>query len=178
MGKAIELRNTIERPATDEAIVRAAVAFANGAALTLRLNDKTLAATPKNRRELASWMESAIGNRDKAEPVQQDFVPLYALIRGLRVNYVVVIPGDGNVRLEFYRDFKTVRSVLGLAVALMMDREHEFGSQVCRCKWQKCEAPFFLAQQNPKGGPPNRTYCSPEHMKGHHNSAKRRLGKE
>jgi hypothetical protein len=167
--KAAELTNTPDKPATDEAILVAAIAFANGAPLTLHLDKKTLKATNAQRRELVRGLESGLDS---------PLGPLVQLVRGVKLSYGASLSDDGSsLRLNIQRDFKTVEAVLAMAVVLTMDKKHEFGSKVCRCKLQTCKA-FFMAKQNPKGGPPNRTYCSPEHLAEHHNSVERRFPKE
>jgi hypothetical protein len=171
MGKAAELTDTLDEPATDEAILAAALAFANGDALTLHLDHKTLTATDAQRRELSGWLERALIGRAG----MQDIAPLLGIARGIKLSYIVNLAGDGGVRLSIHRHFRTARSVLALAAVLAMDNKHDIGSKVYRCKLQTCKS-FFLAKQNPKGGPPNRTYCCPEHLKEHHDSSNRRLG--
>ena len=174
MGNAVTAKivNTVDNPASDEAIVVAAIAFANGAPLTLRLGNRRLVATPAHRRVLVGQLDRAIDGRNGI----QDIVPLVGVVTGVKLTYVATV-GEGSVRLETYRHFRSVRAVLAMAVVLTMEKGHEVESKVCRCKWQQCEAPFFIAQRNPRGGPANRTYCRPEHRKLHHDSSGRRLGK-
>jgi hypothetical protein len=170
MGNVVELTDTLDKPVTDEEILAAALPFANGAPLTLHLGNKTLTGTPTQRRELNEWLDRALAGRAGL----QDIAPFVSLARGIKLSYVVNLPGDGGLQLSVRRHFKTARSVFALAAVLVMDTKHEDGSKVCRCK--HCRD-LFMAQQNPKGGPPNRTYCCPAHLKEHHDSSNRRMGK-
>ncbi len=172
--KTAELTDSPDRPATDESILVAAVAFANGAPLTLHLGKKTVMATNAQRRDFVRLLESVTSGRIE----MQDIAPVLGITRGIKLSYVIIGGSDGVPRLAVHRAFRTVRAVLALAAVLALDTTHKSGSKVCRCKWQHCKTPFFIPQQNRKGGPPKRTYCSAEHLKEHHNSVERRFPKE
>jgi hypothetical protein len=68
--------------------------------------------------------------------------------------------------------FGNVAAALTFACMLVMDPEKPFWKALCRCRLPRC-ARFFLSKQNPKGGPPARSYCEPGHGEEHHNSAER-----
>jgi hypothetical protein len=77
--------------------------------------------------------------------------------------------------LGYHQDFKTARALLDYAVMLTLDSKLAFGSLVSRCRLPQCDR-IYIATKNPKGGPANRTYCSPDHRNKHHNSAARKTG--
>jgi hypothetical protein len=72
-----------------------------------------------------------------------------------------------------FRCFKNVASALAFAALLIVDPTRPYRNALCRCKLERCRR-FYLAQKNLKGGPANRTYCSPAHRDAHHNSAERK----
>jgi hypothetical protein len=168
----VTLTNTLDKPATDEAILAALIAFANGARLTLVLGDKSLIATSAQRRGFVEDLEDVLKDRIHLKTL----APVLGLTRGIKLSYVIQGRAHGGLSLEVYRKFKTVRALLSFAVVLAMDPKDKSKSPVCRCKLQRCQA-FFLERQNPKGGKPSRIYCSPAHLKEHHDSSNRRLGK-
>jgi len=71
----------------------------------------------------------------------------------------------------YYRRFRYVSSALALAMLLVMDQAKSYRQTLSRCK--QCQR-FYLARRNPKGGPANRTYCSPRCRDDHHNSYERK----
>ena len=172
MGKAdIELVNLVSEPASDSAILAAAIAFAGGANLSLRTEKKTLIGTDRQRKEIAIWLDSAFAGR--AGPVFEEYITVASqLIRGVKIRQTIEV-GAGGVRLGLYREFKTIRGLLAQAAFLVLDRAYE----VHRCKLESCRA-IFISKQDPTGGRPSRVYCCKKHMDEHHNSSGRRFGQK
>jgi hypothetical protein len=72
-----------------------------------------------------------------------------------------------------FRSFQHVSTAIAFAMLLVMDQTKPYVKALSRCKWSECQR-FYLAHKNPKGGPPNRTYCNDKHRDAHHNSAERK----
>lgn len=75
--------------------------------------------------------------------------------------------------LTDYRCYTNVASALTVAMLLLVDDSEPYSKALCRCKLPRCQN-FYLARRNPKGGPANRSYCSPEHRKEYQDSADRK----
>jgi hypothetical protein len=73
----------------------------------------------------------------------------------------------------YVRHFRDIHAVLSEGLLLLMDEQKTFGRTLCRCRLPSCRK-FYLARRNPKGGPANRTYCSPTHRDDYHDSADRK----
>lgn len=85
----------------------------------------------------------------------------------------ILVGHRGGYSLTDFRCFKNVSSALAVAMLMIADQSKPYGKALCRCKWQQCQD-FYLAQKNPRGGPANRTYCSPAHRDEHHDSKERK----
>lgn len=163
----VKLVNTSASPISDDALVRAASEFANGAELSVELEGKAFQATAAHRREFIKWLESSF-KTDTG--VQVDYAVINLVLK-LKIKQTFYQPDECGMGLRLFRKFKSVRALLAYAVALTLDSQ-----RISRCKLKSCRT-FFVPKQNPHGGKPNRTYCCPEHMKEHHNSSERRFGK-
>jgi hypothetical protein len=73
-----------------------------------------------------------------------------------------------------FRAFMNIASAMAFAMLIVMDQRRQYASQLSRCKLPSCRR-FYLARKNPRGGPPNRIYCRPNHRDEHHNSAERKI---
>jgi hypothetical protein len=106
---------------------------------------------------------------------KQEFSPrLRELAQGgLTVRLGAAWLPNGKQRLVYYREPRDIHAVLSQGLLLVMDEHKPYGAALCRCRLPSCQR-FYLARRNPKGGPANRTYCSPEHRKEHHDSADRK----
>jgi hypothetical protein len=111
--------------------------------------------------------------RDRGLLPDQDFNACLAHMNASMQRELVFVAHHHGYSLADFRAFPNVASALALAMALVMDQARPFAKAFCRCKLPDCQD-FYLAQKNPKGGPPNRTYCKPEHRDQHHNSAERK----
>ncbi len=108
-----------------------------------------------------------------AEILPQDFLSYFGhMSASLELEPILVARFDGY-SFDVFRHFKNVASALAFATLLVLDKRNPYGKSLCRCKLPSCER-FYLARKNPKGGPPNRTYCDPDHRDEHHNSAERK----
>jgi hypothetical protein len=85
---------------------------------------------------------------------------------------VVTVRADSYSIIE-YRRFVTVSAALTCGLFALLDENGPFRATLCRCKLPRCGS-FYLARKNPRGGPPNRTYCDDTHREEHHNSAARK----
>ena len=92
---------------------------------------------------------------------------------GVNVTLGAELVRYGRQRIVYVRHFRDIHAVLSEGVLLLMDEHKPYGRTLCRCRLPSCRK-FYLARRNPKGGPANRTYCSPEHREEHHNSAERK----
>lgn len=80
---------------------------------------------------------------------------------------------SGKQRLTNYSMYRDIHAMLSHGLLLLLDEQAPYGRTLCRCKLPTCHR-FYLAKRNPKGGPANRTYCTPEHRDEHHDSAQRK----
>jgi hypothetical protein len=87
---------------------------------------------------------------------------------------LVLLARPHGYSLADYRRFDNVASALAYALRVLLDQGNAYCRALCRCKLPSCQR-FYLARKSPKGGPPNRTYCKPEHRDEHHNSAGRKV---
>lgn len=88
----------------------------------------------------------------------------------IQIESVLAARQQGYSLIEF-RAFQNIASALALALLIANDPARLFAKRVSRCKW--CHK-FYLARKNPKGGPANRVYCTPDHREEHHNSSTRK----
>lgn len=92
---------------------------------------------------------------------------------GVEVTLGSAITRTGRSRPQYIRNFRDIHAVLSQGVLLLLDPQRSYGKALCRCGLPSCQK-FYLARRNPKGGPANRTYCSPKHRDEHHNSGERK----
>jgi hypothetical protein len=176
MGKRelVVVWSTPRRLTTDEEVLMAALAFAKGADLELRLPDgEGRRATALDRDEFVNDAARAI--KDRAAFANEFMPTALRLIRagGLSQSFTVTPSG---LRRGFGRTFKSVRHLLDYALAIIADGENAPGRYFCRCKLPSCRV-FYIAKKNPIGGGYNLTYCKREHRTEHHDSSARRLGR-
>lgn len=187
-----ELQNLATKPATDEALVRALLAFTNGAEVVISGQDSRYGEPRSRAADRAAYVElldAVIAGRPGPLPMLEDqsgrLRPGAAVIRCLaklpnplnRVALVrserVLIARPRGYALAHYRQFKRAASALAEAALLFLDADRPYGRALCRCKDPAC-GHFYLAKKNPRGGPANRTYCDPEHRLRHNNSSQRK----
>ena len=180
MVTAVKLVNTSGAPIPDEALIAATLDHANGAEVFLNGARQTDPAASRVR--LVSVLErvrEAHGLDRKDEARGQAFREILELslrlLGRLEVRAVYEVRANGLL-LDYFRDFLTVDSALSYAVLLMLDQRKPFGPALCRCRLIRC-GQFYLAARSPKGGPANRTYCSPEHRAESHDSAQSRTAR-
>src|SRR5262249_14745523 len=75
--------------------------------------------------------------------------------------------------LDLFNVFPDVETALCYAVMRLLDSRRPYWEAVSQCRLASCGR-FFLARKKRGGGRPNRTYCCPEHLEEHHNSAERK----
>ena len=181
MRTVVKLVNTSGAPIGDEALVTAALDQANGAEVSL--NGAGQADPAASRLHLLSVLErvrAAYALDPKSAARGQAFREILGvslrLLGRLDVRPVYEV-GASGVLLDYFRDFLTVDAALSYAVLLLLDRRKPFGPALCRCRLISCER-FYLAARSPKGGPANRTYCTPEHRAESHDSAQSRTARK
>jgi len=110
---------------------------------------------------------------DTALLPNQDFTTWLAHMKESMEREFVLAAHPNGYSFADFRSFKNVAAAITFAMLLVMDQKKPYAKALCRCKLPTCER-FYLARKNPKGGPPNRTYCEPNHRNEHHNSADRK----
>lgn len=214
---AYELRNGLPAPATDDALVGALLAFANGREVAIwgqprpfeyidgwsiwrtdpaedersahvdflhglmsdswgglpHITDNAGRRRPANAVIRLQDLGSGALRADRALLPNQDFYGWLAHMKGSMEREFVLAAHAGGYSFADFRSFKNVASAITLAMLLVMDQRKPYAKALSRCKLPTCLR-FYLAQKSPKGGPPNRTYCSPKHRDTHHNSADRK----
>jgi hypothetical protein len=83
---------------------------------------------------------------------------------------------SGKQTLVRYSSFRDMHARLSYALLLLAEEQAPYQRVLRRCELPSCNK-FYLAQRNPKGGPANRVYCSPEHRDERHNSYDRKRPK-
>jgi hypothetical protein len=194
----LRLKNSVTEPLDDRAVLHATLAFANGSALFLEptrdgLPDIREVARQGDAAEWPSKLWQSVGAflhedeqlRAKSRAVLSDIsstrtrsVPraLKAAISDdawiCRLNERPVVYRRKGVELVGrFSSFEDHRAVVARGITLFA--QHDCPALVGRCKLGSCGV-FFVARQNPKGGPPNRIYCRSDHRDLHHNSAARK----
>ena len=212
-----DLRNGLPNPATDDVLVEALLAFANGQKIVIWGQPRPFEyidtwslwrAEPSEDERAAhvaylhglmsdSWgglphIKDNSGRRrpvnavirlqdlgSAALPAETDLFPNHdfygwlAHMKGSIEREFVLAAYPGGYSFADFRSFKNVASAITFAMLLVMDQRKPYAKALSRCKLPRCLR-FYLAQKSPKGGPPNRTYCSPKHRDAHHNSADRK----
>jgi hypothetical protein len=159
---------------TDEEVFQAAIDYANGVELVLFRNERRSQPTYEDREEVVRLL-TLIADGDRGAVADECLPMLTRLFSGLRVRVTCsIVIGQGFV-LGQSRDFLNARALLDYAVALTLDAKLPYGAALARCRLPSCGL-FYVAKKNPKGGPLNKTYCTPEHRADHHNSAERKAG--
>jgi len=189
-----ELRNLKTTPASDDFLVDALLAFANGAEVTIvgqpRYGEPHSKAA--DRPVYVELLKDTIGGRQSILPMLTDKDgrqrPMVAVIDLGRSNASLPSPirslGSVSVKrivvgrprgysLAYFRQFHTARAALAEAAMLIVDPYRPYGRALCRCQYPACQK-FYFARKNPRGGPPNRTYCTPKHRELHNNSSLRK----
>jgi hypothetical protein len=194
-----QLRNLVTAPATDDALVDALLAFANGAELVIVGQDARFGeprALDSDRAVYVEALERAVERQEGPIPMLRhpDGRPrpsfmvmrlgrgsgtrkLPRPLRGLpavATERVIVPVGRRGYSLAWFRQFRTAASALAEALMLVLDPEKPYAKALCRCRYPECRK-FYLARKNPKGGPANRTYCSKQHRIDHHDSPERKF---
>jgi hypothetical protein len=166
-AKRRELVNSATRPASDGELVDALIAFVNGAEVVLSgSNDPR--ATTEERSHFGEFLRLAVEDPDRL-PLQEITQHVLA---SLKVHPVIVMHGHG-LALDYFREFPDLPTALTYATLLLLDARQPYGAALCRCKLPRC-GKYYLAKKQKKGGPANRTYCSPRHRIEQHNSAERK----
>lgn len=164
MGHIHKLVNTAASPASDDALVGALLAFANGQTVEIAQDSPLRADSGSERSKRRDWLQIAAADREAA---LVDFFNLGSSslqtmpIRSLKSRPVLEKARKGQA-LKWLREFRTAADTLDFAAMLLLNTDEPYGANLCRCRLPSC-GKFYLAAQNSKGGPPNRNYCTPEH---------------
>jgi hypothetical protein len=197
----LRLKNSATAPLDDLAVVHATLAFANGSALFLeptrdghpdirdiaRQGDATEWPT-KLWQSVVTFLHQEEQLRAKSRAVLADMSSMRtkSAPRGLKATIAddawtcrvserpVVYRRKGVELVGRFSSFEDHRAVVARGITLFAQHDSPFLAG--HCKLGSCRA-FFLARQNPKGGPPNRVYCDSTHRDLHHNSAARKKQK-
>lgn len=102
-----------------------------------------------------------IASRDRMQLAERIMPTASALLHSLKPRPILHW-GARGYRLDFAREFRTIRAALDCATVLLLDIDKPFGAALCRCQLSDCGR-FYLATKNSKGGPANRHYCEPSH---------------
>jgi hypothetical protein len=179
-GQVFELCNLVTAPATDDALVKALLAFVNGRDVVIsgQPSDGGEYSEPRSRSDVRSAYVESVGMFCATrEPLQ--LLPTIE-VRGLRRPVFQVIrlaaAGDAPPPLpaNFYRTvasieseqmlvarpkgyslaqfmhFPDVDAALARALMLVLDVERPYGEAVSRCKLPSCQC-FYLARPNKTG---------------------------
>jgi hypothetical protein len=181
--------NTPEAPATDGSLVRAVVAYANGAQVVLMQKSNELPSLVEQRARIRAGVDDRQREQFRAllERVLHDpkengaelFPKAAQLLDGIKTKLTIHFGGRG-FWITDTRSFADESRAMDFAVLLLLDRKKPYRKILARCHYGPCQI-FYLAQKNPKGGPANRRYCSPEHRNESHNStraARRQKGRK
>lgn len=186
MGVVETLWNTPSHPATDEQLAYALLSVGNGNIVRLVREDPQLSADRHGKgadvgtsyaplaQEIANTLDSFV--RDPAT-VAEAFLSSDAirLIRDCRASLTIGLGTMGITRGMCF-DFPTLKVAMNYAVSVLLDSSLPYGRTLCRCRLKSC-AIFYFAVKNPKGGPPNRNYCTPEHLRIANDSKSKRAPK-
>ena len=179
------LTNLATAPIGDDALADGLLAFANGAELTVVGQDAWVPrADPADRPRVIEYLENLvageaplpeIGGRPTLKVIRiRGNAPAWlasSLLAGLLHIYVepVLVAGPKGYMRRYFRQFPSGATLLAEAAALFLDLDRR--ESLSRCLL--C-SDFYIARKNPRGGPANKTYCSPEHRRVHNNSSKRK----
>ena len=189
------LKNLVTAPASDDELVEALVAYANGSEVLIAGQDSRFGeprSDAEQRPTFIEALESVAGGRPMLLTLRDEGTgrlrPAFAAIRfGRDASALppelrdiasveperVLIAHHRGYSLAYFRQFPSVTSALAEAAVLMQDPGRPYAKALCRCQYPACQK-FYFARKNPRGGPANRTYCDPEHRRLHNNSAARK----
>jgi hypothetical protein len=101
------------------------------------------------------------------------FLPYLRELSGsIKRESFITVKDDSYAFVE-YRRFVTVSAALTCGLFAVLDESGEFRAKLSRCKLPRCGR-YYLASKNERGGPANRTYCSPKHRDEYRDSAERK----
>jgi hypothetical protein len=176
VSKQLSLKNTPIDPLSEEQIVEAAIAFANGA--TISLLDQVARPTALEaelrqeliRGHLGEIISGNVDEEDLSTGLDDDgffkTISPRLYLRKTKKGFTVA----------FYYTFADWFSVVKLGSFFLHDSERPFRERLCRCQLASCGRFFFKIQH--ATGAPQRKYCCSEHMlKGHDLSAASRMKK-
>jgi hypothetical protein len=193
--RRLRVVNTPAKPLNDAGIVNAALAFVSGASLML----PTVDGLP-DLREVArqgspeAWpiaLALSVGEfLHEDQGLREKACRLLALVTGksqpgelqaavsdptwrCEATEQPVYRAGSRQRIGRFTAFRGHRALVVKGVMLAIDSSADFASTLGRCRLSTCRA-FFLARQSPKGGRPNKIYCSPAHRYAYHDSAERK----
>ncbi|HJS89376.1 MAG TPA: hypothetical protein VJ738_05360 [Steroidobacteraceae bacterium] len=195
MAARFVLKNLVTAPASDDELVEALIAYANGSDVLIAGQDRRFGephSQAKQRDTYIRALERVVGGRPTLPMLLDDatgrLLPALAAIRlGRNASSLppelramarvkaerVLVARPGGYSLAYYRHFPSVAGALSEAVVLIQDPARPYAKALCRCQYPACQN-FYFARKNPRGGPANRTYCDPEHRRLHNNSAARK----
>lgn len=87
------------------------------------------------------------------------------------------ITRSGRSSLVYARVYTDIHVKLSHGLLLLLDEQKPYGAALCRCKLPSCGR-YYLARKKPRGGPANRTYCTPEHREVYRDSAERKAARK
>jgi hypothetical protein len=170
-GDRHELLNRFGGAASDDTLVEALLAFANGAEVVLRTGlggeDWISPPVPEEWRERFCSFLRVVAGRDLSR-IDREFDFIFHVLQRLRPVPIYKSVAAG-IRLGYFHDFPDPETALSFASLLLLDVEKPYGKALSQCKLPTCNQ-FYLAKKNPEGGPPNFNYCKPEHRDEAHNS--------
>jgi hypothetical protein len=129
--------------------------------------------SPALQAEFEPLVQTAIDSPEQL--YQQEFLArLRELDQGLVIKLSsLMVQGSSKRGVTYRLEYRDRHALLSHALLLLLSEQMPYGKALCRCKLPSCGR-FYLASKNPKGGPANRTYCSPAHRDEHHNSYERK----
>src|SRR5947208_2525979 len=93
-----------------------------------------------------------------------DIPTFLTYLSGVHFRLVVTVRGDGVLESHFEPLAPTWH---GYGLWLLLDPTRPYAAALSRCQYVGCGA-LYLARKHPKGGPPNKIYCSAAHRNAAH----------
>jgi hypothetical protein len=190
-GKKFILVNGPGRPASNDDLIQALLAFASGADVVMvsglaPAEEAGRRPPTKLRQQFARLLQLAIEDRPQfAAEVELLAIDLVAS-RSI-VGRPVLVYGERGHSIELFLKFSPAVA-LNYALVLLLDLSkfpHEKRRQprkrqpkpyltaLSRCQWSDCRR-FYIARKQEGGGRENRLFCSTECRRAYHNSAERK----
>jgi hypothetical protein len=172
--RQIVLRNLVEKPLTEQQIVEATVAYANGARLTIEqsgalegivysMNGEQIEDAERFRSHVRLDLEKMITDPHAVavKLIQMEgHWPAHQIMRTVRR-----VPG--GVQLVIQERFDSVSALVSLGVLFLLDVSRGYRQKLCQCGWAPCGRFFF--ETRPPRGRPQRKYCRRSHLDLTHN---------